>query len=280
MDDNKVSLNDWFNTYYDDIITVSEELKEKDSDAYNIDYYKFIGVSLSIFSIFEYSMYCFFEDFKRKLLDDTSTTLSQLPAKTIAKLFSNRPESLTLELLLKYLSMSELSHEKNKEEKHIRKQIDEYFCYKHLNTNNDKKNNAALERINSIFFEGTFLDSDIDSSWFTSLKIEHTNDFGSVISGSEIELINASSYIREYSTKVRHILAHRIPTIGDADDYDMSYDFFKNKTKYSPKYSAKIFKKILNKMYDKYQKLHKRDIYIENNYYTSNSMDIFKNDED
>lgn len=280
MDDNKVSLNGWFNTYYDDIITVSEELKEKDSETYNIDYYKFIGVSLSIFSIFEYSMSCFFEDFKIKLLDDTSTTLSQLPAKTIAKLFSNKPESLTLEMLLKYLSMSELSHEKNKEENHIRKQIDEYFCYKHLNTNNDKKNNTALERINSIFFEGTFLDSDIDSSWFTSLEIEHTNDFGLVISGSEIELINASSYIREYSTKVRHILAHRIPTIGDADKYDMSYDFFKNKTKYSPKYSAKIFKEILNKMYDKYQELHKREIYIENNYYTSNSMDIFKNDED
>lgn len=268
MSSDKLLLKDWFISQYDNIHQSSEN-----SNVDKIDYFKTIGLSLTIFTIFEFSMTYFFDDFKEYMIFDSSKSISQLPSGILSKIFSSPdlPKKLDTKEMFSLLSMTEFKHEKNPNENFVKSQIKQYFTFKHFNI---KESKDAIERFDALFFNSNFLDNDISEMWFSNQDIqlpslEKSNSLDFV---SEKETKKFGLYISKYSSEVRHILAHRVPLVGDNEDADINLDFFKNKTHNSPKYASLIFKEMLICMYDRYKLIHNRDIYISENYSITSSV--------
>lgn len=270
MSRDSLLLNEWFVSQYENIHQICdvENLDE-------IDYFKTIGLGLTIFTIFEFSMTYFFDDFKYFLINDPNKSISQLPSGTLSKIFSDSdlPKNLGSKEIFSLLSMTEFAHDKNKNENFVKDKLKQYFTFKHFNI---KESSEAIERFDALFFDSNFLDNDIQKMWFSNqdIQLPQLPQNQSLDFVSEIETKKFALYISEYSSEVRHILAHRIPLVGDNDDADINYDFFSNKNHNSPKYASIIFKEILERMYDRYKLIHNRDIFIDGNYSINSNISL------
>lgn len=268
MSRDQLPLDEWFTSQYDNINQVSEIV-----DVEKIDYFKTIGLSLTIFTIFEFSMTYFFNDFKNYLIEDTNKSISQLPSGTLTKIFSGSdlPSKLDTKEMFSLLSRTEFKHERNKNENFVKDQIKQYFTFKHFNI---KESSDAIERFDALFFDSNFLDNDLKKMWFSNQDIQlpklqknKTLDFV-----SETEKKKFGLYISEYSTEVRHVLAHRVPLVGNNEKADINLAFFLNENYNSPKHASIIFKEMLVRMYDRYKLVHGREIYIDGNYSINNDI--------
>lgn len=270
MSRDSLLLNEWFISQYEKIYQICD-VENMDE----IDYFKTIGLSLTIFTIFEFSMTYFFDDFKDFLINDPNKSISQLPSGTLSKIFSGSdlPSKLDSKELFSLLSMTEFIHEKNRNENFVKDKLKQYFTFKHFNV---KESSEATERFDALFFDSNFLDNDIQKMWFSNqdIRLPRLSQNQSLDFVSEIETKKFGLYISEYSSEVRHILAHRVPLVGNSDNADINYDFFSNKNHNSPKYASIIFKEMLTRMYDRYKLIHDRDIFIDGNYSINSNISL------
>lgn len=92
--------------------------------------------------------------------------------------------------------------------------------------------------------------------WFKDLEIKIEENRQEILPGMRTESIAARTFIDNYSSKIRHIIAHKIPDKSQLENA---------KREYPVERTIDIFKQILIEMNNRYEHVHHHEILIPNN---------------
>lgn len=266
MSKDKVELYEWINTEYS---KMEEYINLSSKENTEFNYFSTIGMSLTIFSIFETSMNYLFSDFVKMYLEDENKILNQLPMNIVKKIFNddNMSKKYTFEDKLHFLHFnifnnSNYKSENNPVTRYFKDQLESTFRYIHINNKEgDPSSKNSIEIMNTLFYKGNLSEKN-NNSWFSDLTIQIPQNEDNIIPGVENFVSeNAVSYLKNYSSKIRHVIAHTLPDY-DAEDSEFDLEYLKNKSKYSPSVAVKIFRNILIEMCANYEKIHNRKVFI------------------
>lgn len=230
-EDTTETLDSWSKKNFDKLQQYIDNLSEKDAD-----YFALIGVHLSLFQIFQTFMDRLFSDFRQHFFD--THTVSDLPKQYRLKLlkerYSNKSGSITVNMFDELDAILNIK-------KDIR--LDDIIKFKHFNkdsTVTSPNENVALlfEKLDEGFVP--------EKTWFYNLS--ETFNFDSQQDGSlefqNTETINFMRWLENYSSDVRHVLAHHVP--GNATRLKLQ--------EYSRVYE--VFRWALTEMYKRYVAIH------------------------
>ncbi|WP_455461556.1 hypothetical protein [Streptococcus salivarius] len=256
----KIELSEFFNEQYAKIDAYIDSISDQ-----KVSYYNTIGLSLTIFTIFEYTINLMFNDFNEFILGekDNVVKLQKLPLRAVSKIFSGENGSLKFKLgnINEFICLLQNSkREMHGKQEEISKAVREYYRFIHFNL----QNTNGIERIDDMFFDGVFsVENEKKGSFFSEMRISITGETPKIL---QLDVENkqeklAIEFIQEYSEKVRHVIAHKLPFESTETSFDD--DYFEYRSELSPKKASKHFCQILTKLYEKYAEVHNHKIYIE-----------------
>lgn len=253
----KAELGEWISEYFDSLLAYV-------NDKAPLDYFSYIGVSLTIFTIFETSVKSLFDDYALMFSNTDSLGPLNLPKHVLKRMLptsSKKKNDALIDGILDYMTSDSVLDDKR---------LIYYLDFKHFNQNDS--NSAILET--SVLFEKTGIISDLGEAlenkelWFQNLSVIITNsenEGGLFDDYQETQEVNVAKFVGEYSDNVRHILAHKIPT----------KDMVDGMRKYKTDEVIYIFKTALMEMYKRYCETHNRTVFA-NSQLSQNIMDYFK----
>lgn len=245
---NDEDLLNWINTQYQYLQDYSTESQIDD----DINYFNWIGIHLTSFTIFETAMNYFFKNYVDNFRTaDSNLKLINLPVAVIDSLFKDNYEHREVLMLIK----KEKLNEDNRYEQKVLSQLDRYFQFTHFNS---KDSNKAELKTGILFDdpEKLLLTNSETGTWFNKLEIKIQTETPGIKEVRQTESIIAHTFIDNYSSKIRHIIAHKIPNQLQIEQAKQEYPVAK---------TIYIFQHILDEMYKRYEQVHHHKLSIPNN---------------